>query len=155
MRIETAQCGLVMFESGELVYITNGFDRTEDGLKLHKEDLIQCFDLSINCKYDKTYEEAGRLISEITNGNQALLLEFVRRVIIAYVIGNDDMHLKNFSIQQLPNNSSRFYDQLTPSYDCLFFDALVAKNSNLGKLGLGIESEILVIMPIHAAVKVG
>ncbi len=136
--IETARCGLVSFEGGELVYITKRFDRLQDGNKLHQEDLMQCFDLPSDNKYDKTYEEAGKLILEVTNGKQAVVLDFVRRVILAYVTGNDDLHLKNFSVQRLTGNTSHFYDKLSPNYDCLFCDAFRTEDKGMGLLALGL-----------------
>lgn len=138
MGLDTALCGLVTFEGGELVYITKRFDRLEDGNKLNQEDLMQCFDLPSDNKYDKTYEEAGKLITEVTNGKQAVVLDFVRRVILAYVTGNDDLHLKNISVQRLTGNTSRFYDKLTPNYDCLFCDAFRTDDKGVGTLALGL-----------------
>jgi serine/threonine-protein kinase HipA len=68
MGIDTAQCALVSFAGGELAYLTKRFDRQGDGSKLHQEDLMQCFNLPSEDKYSKTYEEAGKLILEVTNG---------------------------------------------------------------------------------------
>lgn len=138
MGIDTAQCGLVTFEGGELVYITKRFDRHPDGSKLHQEDLMQCADLPSDNKYDLTYEEAGKLIDKVTHGKQATVLDFVRRVILAYVTGNDDLHLKNFSVQRLPDNTSPYYDKLTPNYDCLFCDAFNDEEKGMGLLALGL-----------------
>lgn len=138
MGIETALCGLVNFDGGELVYITKRFDRLDDGSKLHQEDLMQCFNLPSDDKYSKTYEEAGKLIFDITNGKQALVLDFVRRVMLAYVIGNDDLHLKNISVQRLSDNTSHFYDKLSPNYDCLFCDAFRTDDTGVGLLALGL-----------------
>lgn len=136
--IETALCGLVTFQGGELAYITRRFDRLKGGNKQHQEDLMQCFDMESDNKYGKTYEEAGKLIDEATNGKQAVILDFVRRVILAYAIGNDDLHLKNFSVQRLPDNTGRYYDRLTPIYDMLFCDAFRSGESGLGLLALGL-----------------
>lgn len=136
--INTAQCGLVTFKGGELAYITKRFDRQPDGRKLHQEDLMQCSDLPSGKKYDLTYEEAGKLIDKVTNGKQAAVLDFVRRVMLAYVTGNDDLHLKNCSVQRLPDNTSQYYDKLTPNYDCLFCDALHGKEKGMGFLALGL-----------------
>jgi len=138
MDIDTAQCGLVTFEGGELAYITKRFDRLQDGNKLHQEDLMQCADLPSESKYSLTYEEAGKLINKVTNGKQAVVLDFVRRVILAYVTGNDDLHLKNFSVQRLTTNTSHYYDKLTPNYDCLFCDAFRSEEKGLGFLALGL-----------------
>lgn len=136
--IDTAPCGLVSFQGGELVYITRRFDRSKDGTKQHQEDLMQCFDLESDSKYGKTYEEAGKLLNEVTNGKQAVTLDFVRRVILAYALGNDDLHLKNFSVQRLPDNTSLYYDRLTPNYDVLFCDAFRTDDSGMGLLALGL-----------------
>lgn len=138
MNIDTALCGLVTFEGGELAYITKRFDRLDDGGKLHQEDLMQCFNLPSGFKYDKTYEEAGKLIFEVTNGKQAAVLDFVRRVILAYTMGNDDLHLKNFSVLRLPSNNTHFYDKLTPNYDCLFCDAFRSDTTDNEAAGMGL-----------------
>jgi serine/threonine-protein kinase HipA len=136
--IDTAQCGMVGFQGGELAYLTKRFDRQGDGSKRHQEDLMQCFNLPSEDKYSKTYEEAGKLILDVTNGKQAAVLDFVRRVILAYVIGNDDLHLKNISVQRLPESTSRYYDKLTPNYDCLFCEAFREGDQGMGLLALGL-----------------
>jgi serine/threonine-protein kinase HipA len=141
--IETALCGLVDFKSaekgGEKAYITKRFDKLQDGSKQHQEDLLQCFDLPSKDKYSKTYEEAGILLNKVTSGKQAVTLEFVKRIIMAYVIGNDDMHLKNISVQRMPNNKAIHYDKLAPSYDNLIAEALSSTNkSSIGFLALGL-----------------
>jgi len=137
--IETALCGLVDFKGGEKAYITKRFDKLPDGSKQHQEDLLQCFDLPSKDKYSKTYEEAGLLLNDVTSGKQAVTLEFVKRIIMAYVIGNDDMHLKNVSVQRMPNNKAIYYDKLTPSYDNLIVKALTSTNqSSIGFLALGL-----------------
>lgn len=127
--IQTASCGLVSFSDGELAYITRRFDRVHGGEKLHQEDLVQGFNMPSDDKYSKSYEEAGRLILEMTKGKQAVVLDFICRVIHAYLIGNDDMHLKNVSLQKDADNETRFYDRLTPNYDCLFTDVFDTADS--------------------------
>ena len=141
MGVDTARCALVSFSGGDLAYITRRFDRLAGGGKLHQEDLMQCCGLPSDDKYSKTYEEAGRLVRDVTNGKQAAVLDFVRRVMLAYVMGNDDLHLKNFSVARLAGNTTRYYDRLTPNYDCLFCEAFntgKAQNAGMGLLALGL-----------------
>lgn len=137
MGINTALCGLVPFNDGELAYITRRFDKTASG-KLHQEDLLQCFGEPGIGKYDKTYEEAGQLLLEITNGKKAVVLDYVKRVIMAYAIGNSDMHLKNLSVVRAGDNPTIFYDRLTPSYDNLFCDIYKEMEGGLSQLALGV-----------------
>jgi len=129
LKIETATCGLVSFSDGELAYITKRFDRPGNKEKLHQEDLVQGFGMSSSRKYDESYEAAGKLINGMTNGKMSVVLDFIRRVTHAYLIGNDDMHLKNISLQKLEGNTSHYYDKLTPNYDSLFTGAFENINS--------------------------
>ncbi|MEO1246528.1 MAG: HipA domain-containing protein [Pseudomonadota bacterium] len=138
--IRTAQCGLVGFSDDELVYITQRFDRLADGNKLHQEDLVQGFNLPSDNKYSRSYEEAGMLILDMTNGRKAAVLDYLRRVMHAYLIGNDDMHLKNTSLQRAAGNTSRFYDYLTPHYDCLFAGTFESRNA-IGFLALDLFAD--------------
>ena len=120
--IETALCGLVRFSDGEPAYITRRFDRTADG-RIHQEDLAQGFGMDSRDKYAHSYEKAGHLIRLMTRDDERAVLDFFLRILHAYLIGNDDMHLKNISLQKLPHNRGLYYDRLTPHYDCLFTQA--------------------------------
>ncbi len=132
--IETAQCGLISFADGELAYVTKRFDRLPDGNKLHQEDLAQGFNIPDLGKYDKSYEETGQQILTLTRGKKVVLFDFFKRIIHAYLIGNDDMHLKNISVQREAGNTTRYYNFLTPSYDNLFVE--VYPNNAVGSLAL-------------------
>jgi serine/threonine-protein kinase HipA len=121
--IETAACGLVTFADGELAYITRRFDRLNNGEKRHQEDLLQGFEEPSERKYDHSYEEAGKLILKMTDGKKVAVSDFFRRVVYAYLIGNNDLHLKNISLQRLEGGGTHYYDKLSPNYDCLFTDA--------------------------------
>ncbi|MEH6576562.1 MAG: HipA domain-containing protein [Amphritea sp.] len=118
LKIETALCGLVKFSDGELAYITKRFDRIGNQ-KLHIEDLCSLSDKLKEDKYKSTYETAGRVLSEVTGGKIGVLDDFFKRVLLAYLIGNDDLHLKNISVMRLPDNTEQVYDKLSPNYDNL------------------------------------
>ena len=128
--INTAVCGLVSFCDGELAYITKRFDRMGNA-RIHQEDMVQGFGLRTDEKYAFSYEETGKLLNQMMNGKMAVIMEFFRRVIHAYIIGNDDMHLKNISVQKFPNNTGLYYDCLSPNYDALFTTAF-SNSPNLG-----------------------
>ena len=86
-------------------------------------------------KYKRSYEEAGQLILDMTNGRKAAVLDYLQRIMHAYLIGNDDMHLKNTSLQRAASNTTPFYDYLAPNYDCLFASTF-ANRDPIGFLAL-------------------
>ncbi len=121
--IETAQCGLIPFKDGELAYVCRRFDRDAKGNKAPQEDLLQAAGLPSEDKYRLSYEEAGHIISKATNGKPAPVLDMIKRVMLAYVMGNDDLHLKNLSLRRATADALySYYDLLTPNYDVLFCD---------------------------------
>ena len=88
------------------------FDRLPDGTHVHMEDFAQVFGEFPNNKYKfHSYANiAAVLWAEI--GEDAVL-EFVRRLVFSVVIGNADMHLKNWSLLY----PDRRKPVLSPGYD--------------------------------------
>lgn len=117
--IPMAQCGLLEFEYGELTYVTRRFDRM-DGLKLPQEDLLQCMGKTSDRKYEGSYESAGIALREICGGRMSVIRDYFIRILHSFVIGNDDLHLKNLSVTRSPDHPGPGYEKLTPHYDVLF-----------------------------------
>jgi serine/threonine-protein kinase HipA len=88
------------------------FDRLPDGAPVHMEDFAQVFGEFPNNKYKfHSYANiASVLWAEI--GEEAVN-EFVRRLVFSVVIGNADMHLKNWSLLY----PDRRKPALSPGYD--------------------------------------
>ena len=88
------------------------FDRLQDGGPVHMEDFAQVFGEFPNNKYRfHSYANiASVLWAEI--GENAVI-EFVRRLVFSVVIGNADMHLKNWSLLY----PDRRTPALSPGYD--------------------------------------
>jgi serine/threonine-protein kinase HipA len=77
-------------------YAVRRFDRTEDGPK-HIEDFAQVFGRYPDDKYAKaSYRNIARVIGIETD--EKSIAEFIRRLVFCTLIGNDDMHLKNWSL---------------------------------------------------------
>lgn len=129
--IDTAISANIPFSDGEEAYITKRYDR-KNGTKIHQEDLAQAFDLLSKDKYGKSYEEALELCREISGGKLSVVKDLFNRIVFAYIIGNDDMHLKNISLIKKMDNKSLYYDSLTPNYDQLLTHAF----PNTPKLGV-------------------
>jgi len=115
-----AAYGLVRLGDGTLAYITRRFDRLDAQSKLIQEDCSVLAGRSeashgANYKYDYSYEGIGRLLATYCSAPGPTCLEFLRRVIFSYLVGNGDAHLRNFSVLRDPDGVVR----LSPAYDLL------------------------------------
>jgi len=88
------------------------FDRLPDGKPIHMEDFAQVFGEFPNDKYKHhSYANiAAVLWAEIGDG---AVEEFVRRLVFSVLIGNADMHLKNWSLLYPDQRTPA----LSPGYD--------------------------------------
>lgn len=88
------------------------FDRAEDGSAVHIEDFAQVFGLYPEKKYERA---SYRNIAEVlwAETGEEGVAEFIRRLIFNVLIGNADMHLKNWSLIY-PDHRSAL---LAPGYD--------------------------------------
>jgi serine/threonine-protein kinase HipA len=88
------------------------FDRSDDGARIHMEDFAQVFGLYPDDKYRKrSYANiASVLNAEIGNAG---ITDFVRRLVFSVLIGNGDMHLKNWSLIYPDGHTPA----LAPAYD--------------------------------------
>ncbi len=97
---------------GKMALAVERFDRLADGSRVHMEDFAQVFGLYPNDKYEhKSYANIASVLWAETG--QEATYEFVRRVVFSVLIGNDDMHLKNWSLL-FPD---RRKPVLSPAYD--------------------------------------
>ena len=97
---------------GNTVFAIKRFDRAEDGSAIHIEDFAQVFKVYPHKKYDKA---SMRNIAEVIGieGQESDIAEFIRRLVFNTLIGNADMHLKNWSlIYNDPHTAS-----IAPVYD--------------------------------------
>jgi serine/threonine-protein kinase HipA len=88
------------------------FDRTENGGRIHMEDFAQVYGLYPQDKYEKAgYSHIGRVLW--AEDGEDSYCEFIRRLVFSVIIGNGDMHLKNWSLlYQNPQEP-----KLSPGYD--------------------------------------
>lgn len=87
------------------------FDRTTEG-PVHTEDFAQVFGVFPDDKYKSaSYASIGRVIS--TETSDAGTAEYIRRLVFSALIGNGDMHLKNWSLVYPDRRTAT----LSPAYD--------------------------------------
>ena len=88
------------------------FDRLPNGETIHIEDFAQVFGVYPDDKYK---EGNARSIAAViaAEGREADIVEFIRRLTFNTLIGNADMHLKNWSLIY----PDRRHAALAPAYD--------------------------------------
>ena len=73
------------------------FDRLGDGKPVHMEDFAQVFGQYPNHKYQfRSYANIAAVLW--AEGGEDAIIEFVRRLVFTVIIGDADMHLKNWSL---------------------------------------------------------
>lgn len=106
--------------NGKYAYITKRIDRVihEDQVDMYAmEDFCQLSNRLTIDKYKGSYENCGRIIKKYSSYPGLDLSELFLRVVFSYVIGNSDMHLKNFSLKETEPGNRQFC--LSKAYDLL------------------------------------
>lgn len=110
--IRVVPSSLIRLFSGELAYITKRVDRKNTGEKIHMIDMFQiteAFD-----KYRGSMEKIGRALDSYSSNALLDKTFFFDLALFSFLTGNNDMHLKNFSMIESP-----YGWVLSPSYDLL------------------------------------
>lgn len=112
-RVETAEHALIKTSAGKIAYITKRFDRVK-GKKIHVEDLCQLSELLTEQKYKSSYERVGKIIKQYATNSGLDVIKYFRLVLFSFLTGNNDMHLKNFSLMHTDKGIL-----FSPAYDLL------------------------------------
>lgn len=112
--LEVPLHGLIYSKDGSLSYFIKRFDRYSKGKKYATEDFAQLTGNSRDTKYDYTMEKLVKVIEEYCTFPAIEKADFFKRVLFCFITGNEDMHLKNFSVITKGGKTT-----LTPAYDFL------------------------------------
>lgn len=123
--MDVPPCGLLQLDDGHLVFVTRRYDRTAEANKLHQEDAMQAMGIA-NEHSDSKYDGASYL--EVLQrsealGGRVLVSGLLERLVLSYLVGNDDHHLKNISF--IHDEQTR----LAPAYDVLNTTLHMARGS--------------------------
>lgn len=105
---------LIRMKDGSIGYLTRRIDRKADGEKIAMEDMCQLTERQTEHKYRSSYEQIGKAIRKYSKNAQLDMVDFLELVYFSWLTGNNDMHLKNFSLY-----SPTGEPVLTPAYDLL------------------------------------
>lgn len=111
-KINVVPHSLIRLADGRLGYITKRIDRTTNGQKIDMEDMCQLTLHPTEYKYRSSYEQIAKTIVQHCDTPKLALVDYMQLLLFCFVTGNNDMHLKNFSLYR-PADSY----QLAPAYD--------------------------------------
>ena len=132
MGIKVVPSSLIRLQSGELSYITKRIDRTIDGKKIHMIDMFQI--IGAFNKYKSSMEKIGKALNAYSDNTLLDKLYFFELAVFSFLSGNNDMHLKNFSMIQ-----TDFGWSLSPAYDLL--NVTILNPEDKEELALTIEGK--------------
>ena len=112
--IEVPAHGLLSALDGSWVYFVKRYDREGRSGKVHVEDFAQLSASTRDTKYNSSLEKVAQVIKEFTTFPAIEQPRLAKRLLFCFLTGNEDMHLKNFSLWIHDGVVS-----LSPAYDLL------------------------------------
>lgn len=114
-KIDVVPHTLMRMADGTLCYLTRRIDRTLAGEKIAMEDMCQLTERQTEYKYKSSYERIAKAITQYSSMPKMDVTNFFEIVLFSWITGNNDMHLKNFSLYEPQESTIR----MTPAYDLL------------------------------------
>ena len=111
--IEVPVHGLVRARDGSLTYFIRRFDR-EGRSRVPLEDFAQLSGASRETKYESSMEKVAAVVDRFCTFPAIERVKLFERTFFSFLTGNEDMHLKNFSLI-----TRRGRIDLAPAYDLL------------------------------------
>lgn len=130
--IKTVPFALMQMQDDSYAYITRRIDRILPSKKgdllqiLAMEDFCQLSERLTQDKYRGSYESCAKIISKYSMNPGLDLSELFLRIVFSYVVGNSDMHLKNFSLIETSPYSKEYV--LSEAYDMLFVNVILPED---------------------------
>ena len=116
--------GMVYSSDGSLTYFIRRFDRVGKTGKVATEDFAQLGGRDRSTKYGSSMEKLVEILSRHCTFPAVETVKLFRRSLFSFLVGNEDMHLKNMSLIRLDGKI-----ELSPMYDYL--------NSAIAMRGVG------------------
>jgi serine/threonine-protein kinase HipA len=128
--IQTVPHALIRLNN-QYAYITRRIDRDvqKGAVRLYAmEDFCQLSNRLTQDKYRGSYENCGRIIRKYSTRPGLDMSELFLRVAFSFIIGNSDMHLKNFSLRESSPGSREF--TLSGAYDLLPVNVILPEDKD-------------------------
>ena len=112
--IEVPLSGLVRCSDDTWSYFIRRFDRVGHNRKLSLEDFAQLGGFNRDTKYNSSMEQVVKVLDAFCTFPAVEKVKLLKRTLFNFLVGNEDMHLKNFS---LITRDAKV--ELAPAYDYL------------------------------------
>lgn len=132
--IEVPVHGLIYSKDQSMTYFIKRFDRLGHNKKLAIEDFAQLSGLSRDTKYDSSMEKVIAVISNYCTFPKIELAKLFKLTVFNFLTGNEDMHLKNFSLITRDQIVT-----LSPAYDLL--NTTIAQTDTKEELALSLNGK--------------
>lgn len=132
--IDTPLHGMVYSKDGTLTYFVKRFDRVGKTGKIPVEDFAQLAEKNRDTKYDYSMEKLIPLLERYCTFPALEKLKLFRLTIFDFLVGNEDMHLKNFSLIRRGEKV-----ELSPAYDLI--NTTIAMKNPVEELALPLRGK--------------
>ncbi|MBI5473016.1 MAG: HipA domain-containing protein [Ignavibacteriae bacterium] len=112
--VEVPLHGLLYSKDTSLTYFIKRFDRGPKKERFAVEDFAQLSMKSRDTKYDSSMEQVASVIDKHCTFPLIEKVKLFRLTLFSFLIGNEDMHLKNFSLIRRERKI-----ELSPAYDLI------------------------------------
>lgn len=132
--LEVPLHGLVNCKDDSHTYFIKRFDRIGHNKKLAVEDFAQLSQQSRETKYNSSMEKVAKLLMTFCSFPRVEVVKLFKLTLFNFLIGNEDMHLKNFSLITRANVIT-----LSPAYDLL--NTTIAQKNTTEELALPLNGK--------------
>lgn len=122
--LEVPVHGMLYAKDNTMTYFIKRFDRLPKHKKLAVEDFAQLLEMDRDTKYRSSMEQVANVITTFCTYPMIELVKLLKLTIFNFLIGNEDMHLKNFSLIMNDGIVS-----LSPCYDLLNTTIVLGKST--------------------------
>lgn len=121
--------GMIYSKDGTLTYFIRRFDRHGRKGKFAVEDFAQLMGKTRDTKYDSSMEQVAWIVERFCTFPVIEKSKLFKRTLVNFLLGNEDMHIKNFSIIRREGKV-----ELSPAYD--FINTTIAVKNPVEELAL-------------------
>lgn len=132
--IEVPPHGMVHNKDNTFTYFIKRFDRIGHNQKIAMEDFAQLAGLTRDTKYRYSMEKLVSIVEQHCTFPLIEKAELFKRVLFNYLVGNEDMHLKNYSLLSKEGKVS-----LAPAYD--FLNSTIAIGNAKEEIALALNGK--------------